>query len=547
FAPVARIEAIRLFLAYAAHKDFTVFQMDLKTTFLNGILKEEVYVCQHPGFVSKQYPDHVYALDKALYGLKQAPRETEIDLPRSFPSNLGKLSLEHVEKKREYNKQHYARQKANIPKQIASGEGSSQHATAAINRVEKKREYNKQHYARQKANKLKQIASAEGSSQYATVDTGIRVKPRRLLPSFDVVMTQASPTTEGCTDGNVNPSSIGENQDIDPYDIIYHDIPEQHRVLKEQPPCADLADLGPLDNYRVTLNALVKLNQRNYNLLTTSEVAGIWVEGNNNITAYKKSIVVYGRDGESIDEIIRDEENIEEDSEEPNKTNGRKTVTMWEYYCYKFQIQSTPNVLLLGGRLLQQFVVDAYIKIKTSRLLFCERNQSKIRAYLCQDGPGGTRKRFLYKALLANVWSRSLIALATASSGAAANNMSGGRTAHSLFKIQINLKNNSLCNIKKQSGIAKLLRAAKLIIWDEASMAKRQGVEALDRSMQDITGMRLPFGGKIMVLGVEKKIVSGSAKVCYDNQQRSRTDNSERWRLSSGTGFLTFQEEFHAT
>nr|GEW34663.1 hypothetical protein [Tanacetum cinerariifolium] len=74
FTPVARIEAIRLFLAYAAHKDFTVFQMDVKTTFLNGILKEEVYVGQPSGFVSKKYPDHVYALDKALYGLKQAPR-----------------------------------------------------------------------------------------------------------------------------------------------------------------------------------------------------------------------------------------------------------------------------------------------------------------------------------------------------------------------------------------------------------------------------------------------------------------------------------------
>nr|GFA03747.1 retrovirus-related Pol polyprotein from transposon TNT 1-94 [Tanacetum cinerariifolium] len=65
---------IRLFLAYAAHKDFTIYQMDVKTSFLNGILKEEVYVGQPPGFVSKQYPDHVYALNKAPYGLKQAPR-----------------------------------------------------------------------------------------------------------------------------------------------------------------------------------------------------------------------------------------------------------------------------------------------------------------------------------------------------------------------------------------------------------------------------------------------------------------------------------------
>nr|GEV61449.1 putative reverse transcriptase domain-containing protein [Tanacetum cinerariifolium] len=74
FVPVARIESIRLFLAYAAHKDFTVFQMDVKTMFFNGILKEEAYVGQPSGFVSKQYPDHVYALDKALYGFKQALR-----------------------------------------------------------------------------------------------------------------------------------------------------------------------------------------------------------------------------------------------------------------------------------------------------------------------------------------------------------------------------------------------------------------------------------------------------------------------------------------
>nr|GEU94751.1 hypothetical protein [Tanacetum cinerariifolium] len=74
FAPVARIEAICLFLAYAAHKDFTVYQMNVKTAFLNKILKEEVYVGQPLGFVSTQYPDHVCALDKSLYGLKQAPR-----------------------------------------------------------------------------------------------------------------------------------------------------------------------------------------------------------------------------------------------------------------------------------------------------------------------------------------------------------------------------------------------------------------------------------------------------------------------------------------
>ena len=74
FAPVARLEAIRILLAYANHHNITLYQMDVKSAFLNGKLEEEVYVAQPPGFEDPKNPDKVFRLKKALYGLKQAPR-----------------------------------------------------------------------------------------------------------------------------------------------------------------------------------------------------------------------------------------------------------------------------------------------------------------------------------------------------------------------------------------------------------------------------------------------------------------------------------------
>ncbi|GJY63768.1 retrovirus-related pol polyprotein from transposon TNT 1-94 [Tanacetum coccineum] len=74
YAPVARLESIRILLAYACALDFKLFQMDVKSAFLNGFINEEVYVAQPPGFIDFKKPDHVYKLKKALYGLKQAPK-----------------------------------------------------------------------------------------------------------------------------------------------------------------------------------------------------------------------------------------------------------------------------------------------------------------------------------------------------------------------------------------------------------------------------------------------------------------------------------------
>ncbi|GJV36363.1 retrovirus-related pol polyprotein from transposon TNT 1-94 [Tanacetum coccineum] len=88
FAPVARIEAIRIFLAFATYMNFTVYQMDVKSTFLNGKLKEEVYVKQPPSFESNEFPNHVCKLDKSLYGLKQAPIACE-NSNGTPPNNLG--------------------------------------------------------------------------------------------------------------------------------------------------------------------------------------------------------------------------------------------------------------------------------------------------------------------------------------------------------------------------------------------------------------------------------------------------------------------------
>jgi hypothetical protein len=74
FALIARLESIRILLAYVTHHDFKVYQMDVKSVILNGPIKEEVYVKQPHGFESEEYPNHVYKLHKVLYELKQTPR-----------------------------------------------------------------------------------------------------------------------------------------------------------------------------------------------------------------------------------------------------------------------------------------------------------------------------------------------------------------------------------------------------------------------------------------------------------------------------------------
>ncbi|XP_009589393.1 uncharacterized protein [Nicotiana tomentosiformis] len=117
------------------------------------------------------------------------------------------------------------------------------------------------------------------------------------------------------------------------------------------------------------------------------------------------------------------------------------------------------------------------------------------------DGPGGSGKTFLYCALLATVRSTGFVALATTTSGVAASILSGGRTTHSRFKIPINIDEIFSCNISKQSSLASLIRDAKLIVWDEVSMVKKNMIEALDSLLKDIMDTNVLFGGKIIVFG----------------------------------------------
>ncbi|KAI5391889.1 hypothetical protein KIW84_076621 [Lathyrus oleraceus] len=102
---------------------------------------------------------------------------------------------------------------------------------------------------------------------------------------------------------------------------------------------------------------------------------------------------------------------------------------------------------------------------------------------------------------MASLRSKGEIFLATASSGIAATLLPGGRTAHSRFKIPIDIQSSSICAIQKQKKIANLIRIVAAIIWDEAPMTNKNCLEALDRSLQDICSNNAPFGGKVLIMG----------------------------------------------
>ncbi|XP_062099786.1 uncharacterized protein LOC133805610 [Humulus lupulus] len=121
------------------------------------------------------------------------------------------------------------------------------------------------------------------------------------------------------------------------------------------------------------------------------------------------------------------------------------------------------------------------------------------------DGPGGTGKTFLYRALLATIRSRNLVALVAASSTTSI--LPEGRTTHSRFKLPLDTDEKTTCCVSKQSALANLLRAAKLIIWVEAPMTRKQHIDALDKMLRDINDSDVAFGGKVVLGGDFRQVL----------------------------------------
>ena len=127
---------------------------------------------------------------------------------------------------------------------------------------------------------------------------------------------------------------------------------------------------------------------------------------------------------------------------------------------------------------------------------------SKKGGIIFLDAPGGTGKTFVINLLLATIRRDKGIALAVASSGIASTLLAGGRTAHSAFKLPLNMNHseNVTCNISKGSGKAKVLEQCSLIVWDECTMSHKRALEALNNTLQDLKGNTKLMGGTVVVL-----------------------------------------------
>ena len=214
----------------------------------------------------------------------------------------------------------------------------------------------------------------------------------------------------------------------------------------------------------------------------------------------------------------------------------------------------------------------------TDAVLAAVQNQQPLAVFL--DAPGGTGKTFTLNTMLAAVRARNQVALAVAFSGIAATLLDNGRTFHSRFKAPLRPDETSVLNITAQSELAALIRMSRLIVMDEAPMAHRYHIEALDRTLRDIMASDLPFGGKTVVLAGDFRQVlpvvrhanqAGIADACLrrsplwrhfrvfrlqenmrarlaqDDDHRAELEEFCSWLLRLGNGQLPMDEEGRIT
>ena len=149
------------------------------------------------------------------------------------------------------------------------------------------------------------------------------------------------------------------------------------------------------------------------------------------------------------------------------------------------------------------------------------------------DAPGGTGKTFLLNLLLTKVRSRNLIALAVASSGIAATLLKGGKTAHTTFKLPLDLVNQDepTCSISRSSSLAELFRQCKLIVWDECTMSHKKAIESVDRMLKDVRNNYYIMGGVTVVLaGDFRQTLPVIPKGTKADEIHACIKSSELWR-----------------
>ncbi|XP_019433302.1 PREDICTED: uncharacterized protein LOC109340169, partial [Lupinus angustifolius] len=158
-------------------------------------------------------------------------------------------------------------------------------------------------------------------------------------------------------------------------------------------------------------------------------------------------------------------------------------------YVTEFQKRGLPHVHML-------LILEDNDKLRS-----LEEYDAIVRAELPDYEEGPQLHHAVLKHMVHGPRSIGQIVLATATSGIATTLLPGGQTAHSRFKIPLNLDSSSVYSISKQSDLAKLITQASAIVWDEALMVNKYALEAIDQTLRDIIGCDAPFGGKVVILG----------------------------------------------